>query len=107
MQPSQLVDQRRIFRGLRSPPFDDNIPTLDRAEVTQRLGGERRGKEAACQGANEGAPGDHSITSSARLKTDDGIVRPMALAVLRLMMKSSRSSCSTGRSPGAAPCSTR
>src|SRR5262252_8883655 len=42
----------------------------------------------------------HSITSSARSRNDSGIVRPSALAVVRLMTRSSLVDCSTGISPG-------
>ena len=45
----------------------------------------------------------HSITRSARSNSDGGIVRPSALAVLRLMTSSNFVVCSTGRSPGFAP----
>ena len=45
----------------------------------------------------------YSITSSARCRSDGGIVRPMALAVLRLMTSSYLEACSTGRSAGLAP----
>ena len=45
----------------------------------------------------------YSITSSARASSDGGIVRPSALAVLRLMTSSNFVGCSTGRSPGLAP----
>src|SRR5262249_4120935 len=45
----------------------------------------------------------HSITSSARASTEGGIVRPSALAVLRLISKRSFVGCSTGRSAGLAP----
>src|ERR1700730_6133771 len=43
------------------------------------------------------------ITSSARPSSDGGIVRPSALAVLRLITSSNFVGCSTGRSPGLAP----
>ncbi len=46
---------------------------------------------------------NHSITSSARPSSDRGIVRPRALAVLRLITSSNLVGCSTGRSPGLAP----
>jgi hypothetical protein len=42
----------------------------------------------------------YSITSSARLRIDGGMVRPRALAVLRLMTSSKVFGCSTGRAPG-------
>src|SRR5262249_39301325 len=45
----------------------------------------------------------HSITSSARASTEGGIVRPRALAVLRLMTSSNFVGCSTGKSAGLAP----
>jgi hypothetical protein len=43
------------------------------------------------------------ITSSARCSSDCGIVRPRALAVLRLITSSNFVGCSMGRSPGFAP----
>src|SRR5262245_27732593 len=45
----------------------------------------------------------HWITSSARASTDRGIVKPSALAVLRLMTSSNLVGCSVGRSAGLAP----
>jgi hypothetical protein len=45
----------------------------------------------------------HWITSSARSSSDCGIVRPSALAVLRLITNSNFVACSTGRSAGLAP----
>jgi hypothetical protein len=45
----------------------------------------------------------HRITSSARSKIDSGMVRPRALAVLRLTTSSNLVGCSIGRSPGLAP----
>src|SRR6266851_1043582 len=44
-----------------------------------------------------------SITWSARCRSDGGIVRPRALAVLRLMTSSNLVGCSIGRSEGFAP----
>ena len=46
---------------------------------------------------------DHLTTSSARSSNDCGIVRPSALAVLRLITRSNFVGCSTGKSPGLAP----
>jgi hypothetical protein len=43
---------------------------------------------------------DHSMISSARASTDGGIVRPRALAVLRLMIRRTWVTSSTGRSRG-------
>src|SRR5262245_55444732 len=45
----------------------------------------------------------HSITSSARSRNDSGILRPSALAVVRLTMRSYLVGCSTGRSSGLVP----
>src|SRR6266702_8729581 len=45
----------------------------------------------------------HSSTSSARASIVGGMVRPRALAVLRLMTSSNFVGCSTGRSAGLAP----
>src|SRR5215831_6728553 len=42
----------------------------------------------------------YSITSSARARINGGIVRPSALAVLRLMMSLNVVGCSIGRSAG-------
>src|SRR5262245_13442057 len=51
----------------------------------------------------ERAPVHHWMISSARTRMDCGIVRPRALAVLRLMTSSNFVGCSTGRSAGLAP----
>ena len=67
-----------------------------------RLGGERRGEDTNGAG-EEGPPSDHWMTSSAPRSSDGGIVRPRALAVLRLITKSNFVGCSTGRSAGLAP----
>src|SRR5262249_7301710 len=49
----------------------------------------------------------HWITSSARPRSDSGIVSPSALAVLRLMISSTLVACWTGRSAGFSPLSIR
>ena len=46
----------------------------------------------------------HSITSSARNNTDSGTASATAFAVVRLITKSNLVGCSTGISPGLAPC---
>src|SRR5262249_38838055 len=46
----------------------------------------------------------HSITSSARASSVGGILRPSALAVVRLIVRANLVGCSTGISPGFAPC---
>jgi hypothetical protein len=47
-----------------------------------RLGGKRCGEEAARDGGNERPPVHHSITWSARCRSEGGIVKPRALAVV-------------------------
>jgi hypothetical protein len=86
-------------RGLPDPKPADPV---DLARLLRR-GGEWRGEEAASYGAKEPASVHYSITWSARCKSDGGIVRPRALAVLRLITSSNFVACSTGRSPGFAP----
>ena len=49
----------------------------------------------------------HSITSSAMASTPGGIVRPSALAVLRLTTSSNLVGCTTGKSAGFSPLRTR
>jgi hypothetical protein len=61
-----------------------------------------RGAETAAAGVELLWSG-HSMIWSARASSDGGIVRPRALAVLRLMINSNFVGCSTGRSPGFAP----
>src|SRR5262249_40448814 len=46
---------------------------------------------------------NYSITSSATASTPDGIVRPSAFAVLRLITNSNLVGACTGRSPGRSP----
>jgi len=53
--------------------------------------------------AGGGGGAAHSMTSSARARIEGGIVRPSALAVLRLTTSSKMVGCWTGRSAGLAP----
>ena len=115
------------------PVFDQEVTTLDVPKVTQSLkeglsctgigdrqvgrqvayssdpprllplGGKRSGEEVARQTADKHPAGDHWMTSSARDKSDGGIVSPRALAVLRLMTNSNFVGCSIGRLAGLAP----
>src|SRR6516225_4375681 len=61
----------------------------------------RRGRDA--EQRDERAPAAHSITSSARPSSVSGIVRPSAVAVIRLMTRSNLIGCSTGKLAGFAP----
>ena len=67
-----------------------------------RLGDERHGEEAQ-RASDKPAPVHYSITSSARSRSEGGIVSPSALAVLRLTTNSNLVGCSIGRSAGLAP----
>src|SRR5262249_23182247 len=59
--------------------------------------------EAEAHSSKKRASIHYWITSSARSSSDGGIVRPSALAVLRLMTSSNLVGCSTGKSAGLAP----
>jgi hypothetical protein len=63
-------------------------------------GGEWRARSQKCHNRKSVR---YSITSSARARIDGGMVRPSALAVLRLITKSNLVGCSTGMSAGFAP----
>src|SRR4029077_317663 len=65
--------------------------------------GHVRCKEGCPLCANSGHSVSYSITSLARTRKLYGIVRPIALAVLRLTMISNLVARSIGRSPGLAP----
>src|SRR5262245_19239185 len=57
----------------------------------------------AAEKRDEVASPDHSITSSARRRTDGEMLRSRDFAVVRLTTNSSFEGCSTGRSAGLAP----
>jgi hypothetical protein len=65
-------------------------------QALSKIEGEREKKEPS-------AAVGYWITSSARHNSDGGIVRPSALAVLRLISRSNFVDCSTSRSAGLAP----
>src|SRR5262249_14295671 len=124
--------QRRQTLVLSPRPLiiDLDIPTLDIASFVQAVEGrcddlpgslgrpaveipdhrhrrllrpcrERPRCRAAEQGDEPAAV--HSITSSARARTEDGISSPSAFAVLRLMISSYLVDAWTGRSAGLSP----
>src|SRR5262249_34985650 len=62
-----------------------------------------RPRRRPAQPGDEFAPVAHSITSSARPGSGRGTARPRALAVLRLMISSTFTTCWTGRSAGLSP----
>jgi len=72
----------------------------------RRVAGHEHGGQGGPQAAATGVEflwSGHSMIWSARCSSDGGIVRPIALAVLRLMTSSNLVGCSTGRSAGLAP----
>src|ERR1700704_3852804 len=79
---AERFEERRRF-GRTEPQKADSrrLPRL-------RLRGERRGEDPRPRAGEERATVHPSIPSSPRLSTDGGIVRPRALAVLRLMTSS-------------------
>ena len=82
-------------------PLDWEVRRLHRCPrctVTRHV----RHSEGAPQ-ENQSPPSDHSITSSARCRSDGGIFRPSVLAVFKLITNSNFVGCSTGRSAGFAP----
>ena len=72
-------------------------PAMEQAQL--RLAG-RELSEAECGDETRVA---QSITSSARVSNDGGIVMPRAFAVLRFTKRSNFVGCSIGRSPGFVP----
>src|SRR5262249_29710180 len=62
-----------------------------------------RPRRRAAEQRDELAPPDHSITSSARASSAGGMVRPRALAALRLITNSYLVGACTGRSDGFSP----
>src|SRR5262245_63492735 len=73
----------------------------DRHRRLLRVRRERPCCRAAEQRDERAAP--HSITSSAMASRPGGMVRPSALAVLRLITNSNLVDCTTGKSAGFAP----
>ena len=98
---SQGSDRLRIHAGRqRGSDHDTHDRHLSRL---LSLHGERRRQNVEDNAADERPPIHHSITSSARSRSDDGITRPSALAVFRLIISSNFAGCSIARSPGLAP----
>jgi hypothetical protein len=77
---------------------NEEVPDLRYLPRLLSLGRERRRQRPKCQPAEERAAVHHWMISSARTKSDWGMVSPRALAVLRLMTSSNFVGCSTGRS---------
>lgn len=84
---------------LRPPPFRSCIK-FERAYHEDDNGGVPVPVEMSGRNFRFGSTLDHSMISSARARTDGGIVKPRALAVLRLMIRRTWVASSTGRSRG-------
>src|SRR5262249_9594046 len=96
--PERVEQERPIGRGREAKKtYPRHLSRL------LRVGGERRGEEAPPEHTYERSTLHYSITSSARARSDGGIVRPRAFAVSRLMISSTLVGCSMGRSAGLAP----
>src|SRR5262249_28117461 len=135
-QPRQLGRQRRKSGTLVPAPtiLDHDVATVDITSLPQplpkridiapvafeglfvqkpnhrhrrllRTRGQRPRRRTAKE--RDELPPPHSITLSARSNIDSEIESPIAFAALRLMTSSNFTPCSTGRSPGLAPLSTR
>ncbi len=65
------------------------------------------GDGQTAEAAEEAAPPDHSMTSSARARMGSGTSMPMALAARWSMMNSKRVGCSTGSSRTGVPLAAR
>jgi hypothetical protein len=119
-----VLDRGRVTYGFNLPmasiyrtvdfalSFDGRVPITTAARPGS--GAHTRRQDAAAPRAEEGRPrgvqflwSGHSMIWSARASSDGGIVRPRALAVLRLMASSKWIGCSTGISAGLPPRSTR
>jgi hypothetical protein len=75
-------------------------PSCARTSSLEKSGGRRESRVPAAPAA---LSRPYSITSSARSKKDSGIVKPSALAVVRLMTRSNLVGCCTGKSAGFVP----
>ncbi len=92
------------FLGRSIPVSACDLPYRKRSQGWQgSTSRHMRGADHATVAVRASVVAAQRITSSARKRTVGGIVRPSALAVLRLMTNSNLVGCSTGRSAGLAP----
>jgi hypothetical protein len=106
-EPAQLGEEHLGVRILGLGHVGDCVDNVYKGGPVhlprlRRLGSERR-NEHTDGTSDESSPVHYWIISSARTSTAGGIVRPRALAVLRLMTSSNLVGCSTGKSAGFAP----
>src|SRR5262249_6367332 len=110
LHPSQLL--QTFLEGCRPSP-DLGIALVQRhppADPPQsfRLLRARRERPSRCAAEQPyERAASHSISSSARMRSDSGTSSPSALAVLRFTRSSILVGCSTGRSAGIVPLSIR
>src|SRR5262245_48662541 len=97
------VGAQRFREGSAGLARENQKNTEDRHSRLLRPRRKRPRSSRAAEQRDELAPPDHSITSSARPSSGSGTVRPSALAVLRLMISSTFTTCWTGRSAGLSP----
>src|SRR5215510_14494339 len=91
-----------------------NVERIEQSRLKQEQAGQarccacrERPRRRAAEQRDEIAPPDHTITSSARARSEGGTSKRSALAVLRLITSSNLLACTTGRSAGLAPLRTR
>src|SRR5262249_49779082 len=96
----ECSDAGKRFRIVRGP--GQQQPDAAHPFRLLRVRRERPRRRAA-EKRYELAAAAHSITSSAMASSPGGMVRPSALAVLRLITNSNLVDCTTGRSAGLAP----
>jgi hypothetical protein len=73
---------------------------LRSADIADRV---RQVRKVPKRGLMRCSKSDYSITSSARSSSGSGTLRPIALAILRLITSSNFTGCSIGKSAGFAP----
>jgi hypothetical protein len=101
---AQLLQTARCSRRILFQRHDHaDAPHSLALLCTHRKGPRRR----AAKQRDERAAVAHSITSSAMASSDGGTMRPNMRAVVLLMTNSNLVDCSTGKSAGFAPLSTR
>src|SRR5262249_35469428 len=105
LEPSQKCSEAGLTFGVfRSPIHEHRDPPHPLGLLRARR--ERPGRCGAAEQRDELAafhPPTHSITSSARARSDDGTSKPSVLAVLRLITRSYLVGACTGRSAGFSP----
>jgi hypothetical protein len=95
--------------GQEPPPGPAPVCLLPPAADIRRIGAGQQCAKSGCEQMQQRGCCNqrYSITSSARASSVAGMSRPSVLAVCKLITSSNRVGCSTGRSPGLSPLSTR